>query len=131
MSNEKNTIKLYNAQVINLVGSAEQAAGMIIFQKEYSATVALRLGQLYLQLAEYYHNELSPKISAIYKKYGVEKDGKLTIPTISQKSFEDEQNKLMEETIEVEFTPLVFTEIKQFNFTPFEIVSLLNSGLLK
>lgn len=123
-------IKLNNAQVINLVGTAAQSSGVFIFQKEYSASIAFRLGQVYLQLAEYYHNVLEDKINAIYKKYGTEKDGKLVIPSINQKAFEDEQDKLMEDTVEVVFTPLTFAEIKQFNFTPFEIVALMNSGLL-
>lgn len=105
-----------------------------IFLKEYPATLALRLGMLQKELSPIY-NDITQAVAELYKKYAtksVDPNGieKLVVLPINQKSFDDDVNKIMMQTVEVEFMPIMFAEIKNLSFTPLEIVSLQLAGLL-
>lgn len=105
-----------------------------IFLKEYPATLALRLGMLQKELTPIY-NDITEAVAELYKKYAsksVDANGieKLVVLPINQKSFDDDVNKIMMQTVEVEFMPIMFEEIENLSFTPLEIVSLQLAGLL-
>lgn len=105
-----------------------------IFLKEYPATLALRLGMLQKELTPIYNN-ITEAVAELYKKYAsksVDTNGieKLVVLPINQKSFDDDVNKIMMQTVEVEFMPIMFEEIENLSFTPLEIVSLQLAGLL-
>lgn len=105
-----------------------------IFLKEYPATLALRLGMLQKELTPIY-SEITEAVAELYKKYAsksVDANGieKLVVLPINQKSFDDDVNKIMMQTVEVEFMPIMFEEIENLSFTPSEIVSLQLAGLL-
>lgn len=123
----KNTFTIQKGMIVNLITGAD---GKLIFGKEYTGTIGFRLGQLYLQIMDVYTNDIQPRVEALYKEYGTEKDGKISIMTSMQKDFDEATEKIMNEEVEVEYVPFRYMEVKDERFMPMEVVALVRTGLM-